>query len=198
MKATGLILIFLTAGLLAVSCGIFDTREPESPSSPTNPWTPPPNPAGVLRNIESAFTTRDAVLYMKCFAQPGSSDSTYVFRPDQTSSAYDPTLFDGWGYESEQIFITSLFFPNILPPDSICILEFIPESEPEGEYYPLYGEQYILTIHHTLENIPYQFSGRADVRFDRNDNGAWVIISWRDEKIGDNPNLSELKAVLAN
>ena len=184
--------------MLTAGCGIFDTRDPESPTSQTNPWTPPPNPAAVLGNMESAFSARDAVLYMKCFAQPGSSDSTYIYRPDQTSSAYDPILFDGWGYESEQIFISSLFVPDILPLDSACSMEFIPESEPPGEYYPLYSEQYILTIHHTLANVPNQFSGRADVRFDRNENGDWVIISWRDEKIGDAPNLSELKALLAN
>ena len=192
------IIAALMAGSMMLNCDMFGTREPENPTGTSSLWIPPANPAGVLANIAEAFQVRDGILYMRSFARPGYSDSTFSFRPDYTSASYDSTIFSGWGYDSEQSFILMLFSPPFLPADSACSIEFIAESEPPGEFLPLYREQYILTIHHTNSNLPAEFSGNANIQFDRNHNGDWVIISWTDETSGESSGITELKSAISN
>jgi len=190
--------ILLLSILLTISsCGVFDTREPENPAGSSNIWNPPANPRQVLDNISTYFALRDGVLYMKSFAQPGFADSVYQFQPDYTSPSYDSTLFSVWGYDNELQFILSLFSPDFLPADSLCSIVFNPENEPPGEFYPQYRENYLIELHHTNPGLPSQFSGKADIRFDRNLSGDWVIIEWKDENSGG-VTLTELKSAVSN
>ncbi len=190
--------ILILALLLTVTgCGIFDTRDPENPAGTSNIWNPPANPRAVLDNISLFFASRDGVLYMKSFAQPGFADSVFKFQPDFSSPSYDSTLFSAWGYDNELQFILSIFAPDFLPVDSACSIIFNPENEPPGEFYPEYRENYIIELHHINPGLPLQFSGRADIRFDRNHNGDWVIIEWNDENSGG-VTLTELKSAVSN
>ncbi len=183
--------------VVITSCGLFDTREPEEPTGTSSIWTPPANPSDVLQNLVLAFSLRDEYLYMKSFAQPGYADSAFIFQPDYSSPSYDSSLFDDWDYYDEQAFIITLFSPDFIPLDSVCSLEFEAESTTPGES-PLYREKYFLTIRHTNSNLPKEYSGRADVRFERNHSGDWVIIRWNDESYGDAPNLTELNSLISN
>jgi len=198
MRMKVLISMMILAGGIISSCGMFGTREPENPSGFSSLWNPPANPAGVLANVTDAFQVRDGVLYMKSFAQPGYSDSTFRFQPDISSPSYDPTVFSDWGFDAEQAFILMLFSPDFLPDDSICAIEFIAESEPPELTFPIYREQYILEIHHTDSNLPTEFSGRANIQFGLNSNLDWVIISWTDESISGSHSLTELKSAISN
>ena len=195
MKPITIPIIFL---LLFSGCALFESRQPENPAGSANIWTPPANPRDVLDNISSAFELHDGILYMKSFAQEGNSDSGFVFQPDISSASYDSTIFADWDYNSELSFILLLFSPDFLHPDSISSIQFIAESEPPGEILPLYRESYSITINHTLSSLPAVYSGKADIKFDRNHNGDWVIIRWSDEQYGGNPSLTELKSALSN
>jgi hypothetical protein len=180
------------------NCDWFSTREAEEPGGSSNIWIPPANPAEVLENIDLAFQLHDGILYMKSFAQPGYSDSIFVFHPDVTSPNFDSSIFTDWGYSREQAFIFTLFSPDFLPQDSLISFQFIPEIEPPGEYLPLYREKYNIVVHHTQANLSTEFSGRAEIQFDRNHNGDWVIINWTDEKLEDKPTFTELKSAISN
>jgi len=196
MKANALIII-LTGVLTITGCGIFGTREPENPAGSSNIWPPAVTRRQVLDNISLAFTAQDAVLYMKSFAQPDFADSVFKFIPDYTSPSYDSTIFAAWGYSAEQQFILTIFAPNFLPADSLCSIEFLAENEPPGEDNPQYREHYTIELHHTDSGLPQHFSGRADLRFSRNQSGYWVIIEWIDENSGG-VTLTELKSAVSN
>ena len=198
MRMKVLMPILILAGGIISSCGMFGTREPENPSGSSSLWNPPANPAGVLENITDAFQVRDGILYMKSYAQPGYSDSTFRFQPDISSPSYDSSVFNNWGYDSELSFMLMLFSPDFLPDDSLCTIEFIAESEPPELNLPIYREQYILEIHHTNNNLPTEFSGRANIQFDLNSNLDWVIISWTDESISGSQSLTDLKSAISN
>ena len=192
------IILISSLGLFFGGCSLFETRDAESPLGSANIWNPPANPREVLDNISQAFSLHDGLLYMKSFARTGYSDSAFVFHPDWSSASYDSTIFADWGCSAEQSFILTLFSQDFLPLDSTASIQFIAESEPPGETLPLYRENYSIVIHHTQSSLPNEYTGRADIRFDRNHNGDWVIITWTDEQTGNNPSLTELKSTLSN
>lgn len=179
-------------------CGLFETREPETPVGPSSFWTPPAVPRDVLDNISLAFTHHDATLYMKSFAKPNSADSVFSFFPDLSAVGYDTALFIDWGYYEEDAFIKNLFSPAFLPFDSLASIEFTAENEPPGEDYPVYRETYNITLGLTSDEIPSSYSGKADIRFSRDHTGVWVISTWEDEKNGDFPSITTLKFTTSN
>jgi hypothetical protein len=193
-------ILFSTAVLTVFlgGCGLFDTREPDNPIGSANPWIPPADPGGVLDNISLYFNLHDGLRYMKSFAEEGSVDSAFRFHPDQTSTMYDTSYFSDWGYYSEQNFILQLLSADFLPADSFASIQFIPESEPPGLDKPVFREGYVIEVHHIQNNIPTYFEGKADIQFDLDDSGVWVIINWWDERSGDNPTFSELKSTISN
>jgi len=198
MKLIYIIIFISLMGLLMGGCDLFETREAEIPVGSANIWNPPANPREVLDNISLAFSLHDGLLYMKSFAQTGYSDSAFMFHPDWSSASYDSTIFADWGYSAEQSFILTLFSQDFIPLDSTASIQFIAESEPPGEILPIYRENYTIIIQHTQSNLPKEFSGRADIKFDRNHNSDWVIIAWTDEQTGNDPSLTELKSTLSN
>ena len=186
----------LIAACVIMGCGLFGTREPESPTGKSNIWTPPANPQEVLKNISESFSQKDGILYMKSFAQADNSDSGFTFIPDYTSSIYDPTIFEDWKYTEEESFIFSLFAPSFLPSESTATIQFIPESEPPGEICATYYESYNISLHHTNESMDRTYSGRAEISFTRDYTGYWVISKWVDENLGNQPNFTTIKATL--
>jgi len=192
--AIGTILVLM----LFTSCEFFDTRNPESPEGSTNFWTPPVDPADVLENVNMAFSLHDASLYMKSFAKPDNADSAFTFYPDMSTIGYDTTLFTQWGYYDEDAFIRNLFSPDFLPTNAVALIEFIAESEEPGENTPVYRESYTITLQLTDLELPQEYSGKANIRFDRDYNNNWVIISWEDEASGDNPSITKLKSIVSN
>lgn len=197
MKSKNSVIAALIFLLILGGCGLFDTREPENPVGTPHFWTPPLSPGDVLDNITEAFSRRDDWLYMKSFAEPDFTDSAFIFFPDISSVSYDSTIFANWDYYAEQTFIRNFFDLQILPQDSTVFIEFTPESEPPGEDLPIYREYYSIVYGHANPNLPREYSGRADIQFDRNRSGNWVIISWKDEKMGDYPSMTELKASIS-
>lgn len=192
------VIIIGSAVLFFTSCGLFETRNPESPEGITNFWTPPVNPADVLENINMAFSLHDASLYMKSFAKPGNADSLFRFEPEISTIGYDTALFTDWGYYDEDAFIRNLFSPDFLPSNAVALIEFTAESEEPGENTPIYRESYNITLQLTDLELPQEYSGKANIRFDRDYNSNWVIISWEDEASGDNPSITKLKSIVSN
>jgi hypothetical protein len=190
-------IFFLIWIILFVNCELFNPREPEDPSGSSGNWTPPANPREVLENISSSFTLHDGILYLKSFAKPNYIDTAFVFIPDVSVPSYDSTIFTEWDYDTEQAFILTLFSPDFIPSDSSASIYFQAISEPPGEITPVYREKYTLTIHST-EDLPSEYSGYSDIRFDRNYNSEWVITSWIDEKIEGVPSLTELKSAISH
>ena len=192
------VIVIILLVTLFTSCGLFETRNPESPEGITNFWTPPVDPADVLDNINMAFSLHDASLYMKSFAKPDNADSLFRFYPDMSTIGYDTTLFTQWGYYDEDAFIRNLFSPDFLPSNAVAMIEFIAESEEPGENTPVYRESYTITLQLTDLELPQEYSGKANIRFDRDYNSNWVIISWEDEASGDNPSITQLKSIVSN
>jgi hypothetical protein len=184
--------------LMLTGCDWFNTREPEEPGGGMNIWTPPVSPRGALDNLTTAYNLHNVDYYMKSFAKPGYAQYEFIFYPDISSGGADTSVFSGWSYDAEYSFISKLFSPDFLPIDSTASLQFTAESEPPGEDMPLYRESYALTVGHTSADLPHQYSGKSEIQFDRDNSGYWVIISWRDEKSGDAPTLTELKSSISN
>ena len=180
-------------------CSLFETRNPAAPESGANVWIPPIEPGDVLTNIERAFALQDANLYMKSFAEPGSADSAFSYFPDPASVGFDTSLFSDWGYFQEQAFALNLFNnPDFITEGSQAVFQFTPESEPPGEINPVYLESYNIAIDTASEEIPTEYTGKARITFQRNNNGNWVIIRWEDEQAGEEPTYSRLKSLVSN
>lgn len=177
---------------------MFGTRNPETPAGYSAPREPLLNPQDALDNIVEAFSARNALNYMYSFANPSNSDTTFRFIPDITTSSYDSIIFESWDYDKESSFISILFSNNVLPADSAASITFEAKNVLPGETYPVYREKYFITIGSVNPNLPREYSGLANIKFDRNNNFDWVIIEWEDERVPDYPALTDLKISMPN
>lgn len=185
---------FIGVLFLSISgCELFDTREPESPVGLSIPREPLLEPQDALDNIIEAFSDRNASNYMYSFASPSNSDTIFRFVPDITSASYDSVVFEDWGYAKEYNFISNLLSNYSIHADSTASISFEADNILPGESYPIYQEKYAIIIGSSNPELPREYSGIANITFDRNNNFDWVIIKWEDERIPDFPSLTDLK-----
>ena len=177
---------------------MFGTRDPETPAGYSAPREPLLNPQDALDNIVEAFSARNTSNYMYSFANPTNSDTTFRFFPDVTTSSYDSVIFESWDYYKEFLFISNLLSRYLLPPDSAASIIFEAENVLPGETYPVYRERYFITVGSLNPELPREYSGLANIKFDRNNNFDWVIIEWEDERVPDYPALTDLKISMPN
>ncbi|MDH3252270.1 MAG: hypothetical protein OEM41_05715, partial [Ignavibacteria bacterium] len=100
-----LLVPFLLAG---VSCTLFDTREPEPPSQAGSDFTPPNLPSDVISNLKNAIAQKNALNYMRSFADTTTIDEMFRFSPSATARTAYPGVFDDWDRIKEENHIKDL------------------------------------------------------------------------------------------
>ena len=85
-----------------------------------------------------------------------------------------------------------------LPADSIANFYFEPEDILPSESYQDYRGIYTIKIGSSNPDLPRDYSGIANITFDRNSIDDWVILVWEDERVPDYPSLTDLKISMPN
>ncbi len=185
MKSSRSVTIFFPFFLVFAGCGIFDTREPDSPSQTSSSYLPPTEPAIVFTNMTNAFRDLNAVNYARAFADSSTANRNYSFEPTPQARLRYGAVFVNWTRQSEQQFFENT--KSKVPSGTVPSLEFLTlVAQSIQSDSAQYEATYRLNIPHTQSNIPKEARGRAIFSMVADKSRNWVIWRWVDIAIAQN------------
>jgi len=170
----------LSAGVVFIqSCGLFETRDPESPTQSSSNFVPPTEPSIVFANMSNAFRDLNAVNYVRSFADTSNTGRTFQFVPTTQASSRYGGIFLVWTRQSEQQYFENM--KSKIASGTTPILEFLTLTEQSRQAdSSQYNATYRLTAQHTQANIAKQFRGQSQFFLITDRSRNWVIWSWVD------------------
>ena len=164
--------------LSSLSCGLFETRDPQEPEPSGPDCLPLTNSAAVTRNIETAYG-RNTLL--TCYGS--LLDTAFLFHPDPQDSLQNPILFVGWDEQVEashnsQVAALQTFIEVEFPSEYQNAI-ISPDQNTETRFF-----EYLLRVRGLVpsDTTTARYTGRADITFRRGADGQWRIIDWADHR----------------
>lgn len=183
---------------LMISCDLFTPRDPEPPIDENDPyaWRPPTSAETVLENLSSAFPAHKLNYHLDCLSKGVDGSGGFVFYPDQGVAVSQPGVFDNWGYDEEENFITKLF-QEIQEGDLQRLdWEIVQSSSLEDRYEIIADYELGLSYTAARGGLPDMLAGQATLTLVRNDDLLYEISVWQDLKSDTLPCWSDLKILV--
>lgn len=184
--------VILGITLVGLSCGIFDTRDPDPPAQTSSEYIQPSTPDLVFTNMINSFRDLNSINYLRSFSDAAVTGRDFVFEPTSQALSRYGAILTGWTRQSEQQYFDNMRSrlaagagPSLLL--SLSVQSFNSDSA-------LYDATYELTIPHTQSTFPQTAKGRAQFSLIADGGGTWSIWRWID--FPDNQNTftwSEMK-----
>lgn len=179
-------LYIILFSLIGLSCGLFDTRDPENPLTDNQSLQPATSPSMLIANFATAFHQKNISEYGKLFA-----DSSFMYIPTQSAYARYGAVFFSWNKTSE-----TEYFRN-------AMTEIGDASSPQLAFTTVssvqfqsdsaaYTMDYTLFIPHARSSTK-QFTGRSEFTMAPNKNNIWTIYRWVDFETKKDSSWSEFK-----
>lgn len=178
------ILIISLILVLLSACDLFTPRDPEPPIGTNDPyaWKPPTAPAIVLENLASAFPAHKPNYHLDGLSFDPEGEEGFLFFPDQGVAVSQPGVFDAWGYDEEETFITKLF--QVLDEDDLQRLDWtiVQSSSLEDRYEIIAEYDLSLSYMETRGALPDHLKGQATLTLIQNTDLLYEISVWQDLK----------------
>jgi hypothetical protein len=156
--------------VVLVGCGIFDTRNAETPGSGGTPWVPPTLPAQVFINLESGLEDLTGANYEKSLAD------VFTFIPLAADvDKLGPDVFAGWT-KTVEVGVTEV----ILNDSKSVAVEFIRTQIRDEADFADFRVNYQLVVTYTRGETE-TFKGVAQFDMQRI-GGNWQLIRWTDQQ----------------
>jgi hypothetical protein len=186
----------LALGLLVAGCGLFQTRDPESPVGSNGINPPASTPEMVLQNFISAVQQKNLQDYQKLFSDTITGTTAYVFVPTADAAVRYSSVFGHWSRSAE-----SQYFQNVigaLPSATYPSLSFLnPTVVRFQSDSAIISSEYLLIIPHRLTTVTTTFTGRADFYVAPDKNQSWTIYRWVDVVTKRDSSWSDCKGAFA-
>ena len=176
------VLGLLSVAVLAPSCGVFDTRDPEPPTDGGNgtPWEQPVNPNAVLFNFVNAILYQDDGNYEQIHAED------FWFVPDPVDTLYflstvGVNVFRDWGRDKELTAIRLIFTDS--ESLEVAIVEDSREEDTQQALIRLYYTFRRRLAPEVAEDSVATFKGFAEIHMRADNQGFWSIDSWEDTEV---------------
>jgi hypothetical protein len=177
------------------SCDLFSLRDPEPPIDTQSSWIPPVSWDLVLVNFQNAILEKNIENFIRCFANPTFSDSTFHFDADPEVAAIHPEIFEAWSLDHERVVLQQMF--SYIPEDSASAVIFTDDEwQTEIPDHVVFSGNYTLELHHTHGIWDRFYFGFLEFHMTTDQRGEWSIYRWIDDGIAGSPSWSELKAAL--
>lgn len=189
----GLLTLLLAA--VTACTNPFALREPESPIDAQSTWVPPLGPEQLMVNFRNAVMEKNVDHYVRCLADAAQDSRRFRFEPDPEVAANYPNVFAAWSRETEETVMQQTF--SIVPGDSSSLLSF-PEDVRQvmASDSAIFVRRYRLELQHTRDGLASVYEGLGEFRMAPDQGGEWSIYHWIDNRVGDSPSWSHLKASL--
>ena len=171
------ILIFLALS----SCGLFSTRDPESPDTGKSTFVPPTSAIDVVTNFKNAIIEKNTENYSSCFFDSvNATETSYSFVPSADAYALYQSIFDNWNLDDEKhifLAIISKLPDGISPQLEFTNSDYI-DRQPNSETYI---SDYHILVNHNIQGLDTAFAGTLQFIIKRREsNGYWYIQKWTD------------------
>ncbi|CAN5416662.1 hypothetical protein BH10BAC5_BH10BAC5_19000 [soil metagenome] len=165
--------------VLVQGCGLFDTRDVETPTGPRSNFIPPTSPSIVIDNFISAISQKDINNYSNCLSDTSNSGRRFVFIPDVQSQSNYP-VFNSWDRNKETGYFTNLVNQTSLESPSNLFLSNVTSTLSNDS--AVYNADYLFLFTHNRTNLTK--TARGSLRFNIRVDGRnlWSINSWSDFK----------------
>lgn len=180
-------IIYIAAlSVVLLSCGLFDTRDPEDPLTDNQSLQPATSPTMLISNFTTAFHQKNINEYTKLFA-----DSSFRFIPTQSAFARYSAVYFAWSRSSESDYFRNAVteIGDISSPQlsftTVSSVQFQSDSA-------AYTMDYVLFIPHSRSSLK-QFTGRSEFFMSPNKNNIWTIYRWVDFETKKDSSWSEFK-----
>jgi len=177
------IYIIFILSLSLSSCGLFETRQPESPNAKKSLFEPPFSASTVLNNLVNSISEKNVDDYIKCFSDTSQGDSIrFAFFASQEAMTRYQNLFINWSIQNEKRYFTSLM--NAVLSDSIPSLNLANKSKFDllMSDSAIITSDYVLQVDHSNSNIGKVAKGTLQFVIYRRTSGWWTIQRWIDTK----------------
>jgi len=176
------VLLLLWGLVLAPSCGIFDTRDPEAPPNGGSE-TPREQPV----NVDAVFFNYvNAVLYFDQGNYEETLADDFAFVPDPVDTLYflstlGTNVLRNWGLDEELTAVGRIFSDS----ESLAVT-LVEESREED------SEQALIRLYYTFrqriareaeEDSIATFKGFAEIHMRADNSGFWSIDKWEDTEV---------------
>lgn len=166
----------LAAG--AVSCGLFETRDPAEPEPPSQDCFALTSTAAVALNVERSY---GRTAFINCYTSV--LDTSFVFHPDAQDSLQTPERFAGWDDQVEASHST-----QVGAQQTFLQVDFQREyqspiiSPDQGTEVRFYEYQVRVAGLVPSDTTVARYTGLADITFRRGTDGQWRIADWADHR----------------
>jgi len=184
--------------LFLTGCELFTPRDSEPPLDVLDPyaWVPPTSPEIVLQNLANSFPAHKLNYHLDVLGNSDETGVDFAFFPDQGVATSQPGVFDNWGFDEEENFITKLF--EALNEEGLQRLEW-----EQTDFVPLDDRYEIITDYHLTFSygesdtpLPAQLKGQATLTLIQNVDLLYEISVWQDLKSDTLPCWSDLKTLV--
>lgn len=200
MLARDMFLLFLRGGwspfaaivafcLLAASCSLFETRDPEEPGTTTVPvFIQPDRPQDVIQNLENAVRTMNLDNYRRCL-----DPEVFSYQPSSVAQSSNPDLWQGWGFSEEEAYFNNMraetegLSGHELRLENRRLVQISADQEQ-------FDADYRITVQHNRQGLPVEAEGRMRLIMIRDESGSWAIESWSDAAEGNDFTWSDFRA----
>ena len=184
------------AGALLAGCGLFQTRDPESPVGSNGINPPASSPDMVLQNLVSAVQQKNLQDYQKLISDTVTGVKAYTFVPTADAAIRYNSVFARWSKAAE-----SQAFQNVLaslPSSAYPTLAFLNTSIVRFQAdSAIISSEYLLIMPHRLATVTTTFAGRADFYTAPDKNQSWTIYRWVDYTTKRDSSWSDCKGAFA-
>jgi hypothetical protein len=169
-------------------CGIFETRDPETPNQGTSGYRPADVPTDVLFNFQLAIQNHDADNYIRCLSDTASSGRPFVFTP---SAGNFQDIFRSWSLDDERRYFQNLGTPTGGTPFiSFADSQWVNSTSSTTEF----TSQYVFFYPHLRADLPRSVAGFMHLYLALDSQRRWSVYRWDDVRTTSDSTWSYLKA----
>jgi len=186
MKSSGILIMAL---VVISGCGLFETRQPESPQQGQSGFLPPTTSDVVIQNLTNAIEGKNVDNYLSCL-----SDTKFSFVPPPDVYSHYQSVFLMWDKSSEGAYFRNLVAQSANLATPALNLYSTNLTSPQGDSVQ-YTANYTLSWPNKLSNYPQQVEGYLQLTIGVDGSGNWSITRWIDSRlVSDSLTWSDMKA----
>lgn len=184
---------FAAIVLLFQGCGIFDTREPESPETVRSTYIPPTSADIVVDNLGFSIQEKNSENYSKCL-----SSVSFQYVPDSKSQLLYEQIFLNWNLLAEKHYLDNLISQTDQTSSSVLFLDNERFTQLSSDSATFQAD-YIFVFQHNNTSIPKSGNGNILLTIAADENSLFYIRKWEDFRQNDTDfTWSEFKAKFSN
>ena len=186
----------MIAGIVAPGCGLFDTRDPESPSESNCFSIPQTRPGIVIANLQTAVAQKCVDNYAGCFSGGTAGQRLLDFVPSAEARDQYAAVLNGWTAADEQAYFRNLVARGVV--NGFAGVQLAARDSVISPDSVVYSYDYVFTFEHSEPGFPITARGNMQVSLAPDANNIWRIYRWVDLKTTADVTWSLFKGVFGN